>query len=362
MAVMIVGMAVAVIGAALGREGGYDLRPRRAEACQHVADDMVAADQDAVLSDLGREVPVAEVPAQPREMDGVARRHRVERLRRGGDGDQRAVLQHQRVAVREDDRRREIHQHLAAVRWWARKIADLAADHMSDETTTLIGKQAARVLTVKGVSGDRLPRGRYIPQSEFDRLIEACDRDPSPAGHRDAALFAVAIATGRRREELASLRLADITQKDDDHWILTFHNTKGNRDLTSDIFDGAVAHLRLWLDRRITLDEGRVFIPILKSGRMRPAGRLSGEALRKILLARWVETGIPEPLTWHDFRRTLISNLIDDTDPVVAQKVVGHKDIKTTALYDRRPEAIRPASLKRIVHVPHKGEIHLERL
>jgi integrase len=255
-----------------------------------------------------------------------------------------------------------INQHLAAVRWWARKIADLAADHMSDETATLIGKQAARVLTVKGVSGDRLPRGRYIPQSEFDRLIEACDRDPSPAGHRDAALFAVAIATGRRREELASLRLADITQKDDDHWILTFHNTKGNRDLTSDIFDGAVARLRLWLDRRITLDEGRVFIPILKSGRMRPAGRLSGEALRKILLARWVETGIPEPLTWHDFRRTLISNLIDDTDPVVAQKVVGHKDIKTTARYDRRPEAIRHASLKRIVHVPHKGEIHPERL
>lgn len=245
-----------------------------------------------------------------------------------------------------------INQHLASIRWWARKVADLAADHANDATAALIEKQAARVLTVRGLTNDPLPAGRYVPQSEFDRLLAACDRDPSPAGHRDGALLAVAWATGRRREELASICVTGIKQESETHWILTFRGTKGDRDLTSDIYAGTINRLRLWFDRRGYHPTGYIFPPILKSGKILFERKLSGEALRKILLGRWQEAKIEKPITWHDFRRTLTSNLIDDSDTVVAQKTLGHRDVATTARYDRRPDETRQAALRRVVQIP----------
>ena len=52
-----------------------------------------------------------------------------------------------------------INQRLAAIRWYARKIADLAADYAGDEQLV---KHAAPVATVKDVKGERPERGRHI--------------------------------------------------------------------------------------------------------------------------------------------------------------------------------------------------------
>jgi len=42
-----------------------------------------------------------------------------------------------------------------------------------------------------------------------------------------------------------------------------------------------------------------------------------------------------EPLSWHNFRRTFISDIIASKGLVVAQKMVGHSSSETTAKYDR---------------------------
>src|SRR5215213_2602894 len=77
-----------------------------------------------------------------------------------------------------------INQRLAAIRWYARKIADLAIDYQDD---TELARHAARVATVRDVKGERPEKGRHIEQGELSALIEACTADTSPAGIRDAA-------------------------------------------------------------------------------------------------------------------------------------------------------------------------------
>ena len=107
-----------------------------------------------------------------------------------------------------------INRKLAAVRWWARRLADLAEDDlaMPSELKREIVKQATRVAAVGDVRGQRAPKGRHLAAGELMALLEVCVREGSPGGVRDAAVIAVAWATGLRRSELAGLRREDFLQ------------------------------------------------------------------------------------------------------------------------------------------------------
>ena len=112
-----------------------------------------------------------------------------------------------------------INQRLAAIRWYARKIADLAMDYSGagePELADFYAKHAARVVTVRDVKGERPERGRQIEQGELSALIETCTADSSPAGIRDAAIIALAWSTGLRRDEIARIDLADLTNQTED--------------------------------------------------------------------------------------------------------------------------------------------------
>src|SRR5437016_7616433 len=65
---VVLGMSVAlVIGAALGREGGFDEAKRRAELREHIGDHVIPANQDAMRLDPGGEMPIAQMPGEPGE-------------------------------------------------------------------------------------------------------------------------------------------------------------------------------------------------------------------------------------------------------------------------------------------------------
>jgi hypothetical protein len=73
--VAMVGIVIVLaVGAAFGVERRTHLAHLGAEAAQHVDDDVVVADQDAVALDLRRQVPVAEMPGEPCEGGRVAPR------------------------------------------------------------------------------------------------------------------------------------------------------------------------------------------------------------------------------------------------------------------------------------------------
>ena len=241
-----------------------------------------------------------------------------------------------------------INQKLASVRWWARKMIDLAYDNLPEEQAEKVSKQAARILTVGDVRGERLQRGRHLKGSELVHLIRACLADPSPAGLRDAALFAAAWTTGLRRAEFASLRLEDIipmeeTGKDGEivaYAELRVHG-KGDKVRLAYLLNGAYAAVQDWLKLRGDAP-GYLFCPVLKSGLIATnAGPISGEALRQIAEKRIDEANLKTHLTWHDFRRTFAGNLLDKNDLATVQALLGHASPTTTSMYDRRGEERR---------------------
>lgn len=247
-----------------------------------------------------------------------------------------------------------INQKLATIRWWARKVIDLAYDNLPEQEAAHVSKQAARVLTVPDVKGSRPQRGRHLKGSELVALIRACLADPTPAGKRDAALLATVWTTGLRRAELAGLRLEDLTPMEDikddgtiEHYAeLRVVKGKGGKPRTAYLINGAYAALQDWLKVRGDAP-GFIFCPVRKGGVPSPSYTVSGEALRKILAVRHTQAGLKKAITWHDFRRTFTGNLLDDgNDLATVQALLGHASPTTTAAYDRRPERVRLAAVK----------------
>ena len=245
-----------------------------------------------------------------------------------------------------------INQRLAAIRWYARKISDLAADYEGDsQLADFYTKQAARVVTVKDVKGERPERGRHIEQGELYALMQACTSDPTPAGVRDAAVIALAWTTGLRRDEISRIQTSDLVNQTSDGLDISVLG-KGGKVRVAYVNDGALAAILDWLELRGD-EPGALFVNVNKGGRI-TGGKLSGEALRKMLEKRSQQAELSKPVTWHDFRRTFAGNLWDaKIDGVTIQKLMGHASQNQTAKYDRRPDAARRQAVK-VLHVPYK--------
>jgi site-specific recombinase XerD len=244
-----------------------------------------------------------------------------------------------------------INRALAAVRWWARRLGDLAYEEptLAPEVRQEITTQAARVAAVRDVKGDRKPRGRHMTQGELKALIQACQADSTPAGVRDTAIIAVAWQTGARRSELAGLQLADYVVTGDNEGTLSIHG-KGDKTRPAYIFNGAAAALADWLSVRGD-QPGALFLTVLKGGHVQSHG-MSDDALARMLENRREQTGL-QPLTWHDFRRSFAGNLLDNGhDLVTVQKLMGHVSPTTTSNYDRRGEETKRRAVKSL-YVPY---------
>lgn len=245
-----------------------------------------------------------------------------------------------------------INRVLAAIRWMARKIEDLAYEDagLGKRHREEIVLQASRVAKVKDVTGSRSQRGRHISQGELRALMGTCATDPSPAGVRDAAIIALAWATGARRSELASVQLEDYTPNGESEGDIIIKG-KGDRIRKVYIYDGAADALNDWLIIRGD-EPGPLFYAINKGGNVQKGHGVSGEALRQVLGKRAEQAGVKH-LTWHDFRRTFAGNLLDNgVDLVTTQKLLGHSTPTTTSQYDRRGEEVKRRAVQSL-HVPY---------
>lgn len=260
-------------------------------------------------------------------------------------------LQHQDRAVT------TINRALASIRWWSRKVGDLAFEDgaMNRAQREEIGAQAARVASIADVKGSRPQAGRHIQYGETDALLRVCANDPTAAGARDGAIIALGAATGARREELAGLTLAslEITDPELGEGVITIRG-KGDKARRVDVCNGAFAALADWLAIRGD-DPGPLFYAIRRGGHVWRGQGLSTEALAQMLAKRCEQAGIAKRTTWHDFRRTVAGDLLDNgADVVTVQKILGHASPVTTSRYDRRPEETRRRAL-RGRHVPYYG-------
>ena len=199
-----------------------------------------------------------------------------------------------------------------------------------------------RLVDIRPVRGQAAPRGRLIPPAELAALMQACARDASPRGRRDAALLALGAAAGLRRAELCALDCADLVDEGAQLKIVV-RRGKGAKDRVVYVAGDAAALARGWRES----GAGRValFVAISRTGTILADRRLAPASVRERLLKRCAQAGIPTA-TPHDLRRTCISQLLaQGVDIVTVAKVAGHANVQTTARYDRRgDEALQRAA------------------
>jgi integrase len=209
------------------------------------------------------------------------------------------------------------------------------------------GETYQRATDLRTVRGERLARGRALSRRELQRLFQACAKDGSPAGRRDAALIGVLYGSGLRRSEVVALDLADYHP---DTAELRVRQGKGNKDRLCYVTAGAAAALAEWLAVRGD-DAGSLFWPAGGRGRPLLNRRMSDQAVLLVLRRRATQARV-SLFTPHDLRRTFISDLLDaGADMVTVQKLAGHATVQTTARYDRRGEEARRRASE-LLHVP----------
>ncbi|NJL33027.1 MAG: tyrosine-type recombinase/integrase [Chloroflexaceae bacterium] len=228
-----------------------------------------------------------------------------------------------------------VNKHLAAIRGVLRTAYNLGQ---------LDNDDYRRALAVKSVFNDRLPAGRELTPGELASLVNACKADPEPAGARDAALLAVLYA-GLRRSEVVALNRDHIGPDGQ----ITVRAGKGRKDRIVYLPAGGIAAMNAWLAVR-TDQAAPLFTRIGKGGRM-STDRMSDQAVYNILQRRAEQAGV-EDLSPHDLRRTFVGDALDaGADLATVQRLAGHNDPKTTARYDRRPEAAKKRAAA-LLHFP----------
>jgi len=202
----------------------------------------------------------------------------------------------------------------------------------------------ARAADIAPVRGQLPPRGRALDEAELASLFKSCQADPDPASVRDAAILGLLYGLGLRRAELVRLDVADFHCQDG---VLAIRG-KGNQARTAHVVEETRIVLERWLRVR-GIAAGPMFLPLAKSGHL-IAKRLSCEGIAQILIRRAAEANVAR-FSCHDLRRSFVTHLLDaGADLAVVQKLAGHRQISTTAVYDKRGEAakIKAAELVRI--------------
>jgi site-specific recombinase XerD len=266
-----------------------------------------------------------------------------------------------------------IERTLASLRWYVRGVIDLLHDnsflqqHLPSEKREELLELAKRCLRAKkpkGSRGEGIEAGRYVPLAEINLLMGSLSMDETKAGCRDRAMLAIGWRLGPRVSEIAGLSLKSITplplSPEPAYEIMIIG--KGNKQRPAKLIldQNAGIYLREWLEMRSSTP-GALFCYITRGDHLRRLDRhLSPRALHLILKNRIAGANraaeLIKPLTWHDFRRTVISDIIADSKQgglVEAQKIAGHSSVITTARYDRLWREKINAALKSRPDVPY---------
>lgn len=231
-------------------------------------------------------------------------------------------------------------KHLAAVRGVVRTsvLLGLVAREQAD----------GAVAGLRAIRGETLPAGRMITVGQMEAMFRALAVAGTSTACRDAALLAVLAGTGARRAEIAGLDFEDWIADVDE---LVIRHAKGGRQRKVYLQGGAATALEAWLDLR-GRKPGPLFVAVRKDGLVDPERRrLSTTAIWRRCQRVAALAGVPATSP-HDHRRTVASTLLDQADIAVVAGLLGHRQVTTTARYDRRPAEARRRAAE-LIHVPY---------
>lgn len=234
--------------------------------------------------------------------------------------------------------------HLAALR----KFFDVLVQRHAIVLNPAASVRGPKVKTLTGKTPATDP-------AQARRLLHSIETH-SMIGLRDRAILATMMYTACRVGALAKLKRRDF-YTDGRQWYLRFDEKGGHdrsipcrHDLQGYIeahLAAADAHHRA-IDRSIEPDD-----PLFRTTRGR-TGHLSewpcnAKDIHRIVKRRLRAAGLPAILTCHSFRATTATDLLEQGVPIEdVQQLLGHADLRTTRLYDRRDRTVTRNVVERI--------------
>lgn len=222
------------------------------------------------------------------------------------------------------------------------------------ELSLMTGDEYTRAIMIKNLKIDRRAlAGRALPSDEASKIEAYCrtlgpevqDWPQSAYGAFLLAVFALMFGEGLRASEVASLSVKAY----DDGTVQVIG--KGAKLRAVPLGDGERAALEQWLAVRAELEippDAPLFVRVERDGSVNPRTmHLDRKKLERICKQATREAGV-ERFSPHDLRRTFCTEMLNETDVLTVQRLMGHASPETTALYDRRPEA-RDAEARRKV-------------
>jgi integrase len=211
--------------------------------------------------------------------------------------------------------------------------------------------QDARSFETKGV-GVVLDRpGTRLHPADVAGIVRACSqgRGGTATRIRDTALLLTLASTGARGDEVTGIQLTNTHLPEQRVHLI---RTKSGAPRDGWLHGQAVDALARWIEVRGN-HRGPLFLPLSRTGRPlpRPDG-LSTHQARKVIRRRAAEAGYPH-VALHDLRRFVITTLLEQgVDISLVAKIVGHKNLTTTAGYDIRGEAEQRQAITTITLPP----------
>ncbi len=236
----------------------------------------------------------------------------------------RTVTRAHVLAWRTDLERREL-----APSTIRRKLSALASlfDHLCESNTVTHNPVAGVKRPKAGTNEGSTPA---LGDKEARDLLKKPDTG-TLKGKRDTAILATLLYHGIRREELTNLKVKDLhTRKGVMHFKII---GKGNKIRYIPIHPQALRLIDEYLEDAGHRDDGKG--PLFRPVKNHVTGRLD-----KALHPNSIYTAIVKPyagLGVHSLRATAATNALDhEADIAKVQQMLGHANISTTKLYDRR--------------------------
>lgn len=178
---------------------------------------------------------------------------------------------------------------------------------------------------------DADPRGRALSDDEALLLIATAGQHSNKLkGARDAALIAVMYGAGLRRVEVSRALVTDYSEDGDTKQIRVIGKRRKVRYVP--LVTAFAEHVDRWISTRATheITSPPLFLH-LASGKA-----LSTDVISDVVEAVRKRAGVAA-FTPHDLRRSFGTHLLDrGVDIALVKELMGHVDIQTTTIYDKR--------------------------
>jgi integrase/recombinase XerD len=171
----------------------------------------------------------------------------------------------------------------------------------------------------------------YLTKPEIDALLAAPDRT-TPTGRRDHALLLLAVQTGLRASELASLRCRDLNLSSG-AWVRC--QGKGRKERCTPLTRGTVKVLRVWVRELRSGPDGPLF-PSRTGGHLTRAGIWRLVAKHTSAARAKCPSLATKNITPHTLRHTAAMQLLSAPEPVDTATIalwLGHETLETTNKY-----------------------------